>query len=175
MTRLAAVLLALACAAATLDASAEARIRSWDGAMRLPLAGRGLDGHAIDLQDLKGRVVLVNFWATWCEPCREEMPSIEKLRAKLDGRPFDVLTVNYGESRERVAEFLERQRVHLPVVLDPDKQAAETWNAKGLPMTFLVGADGRVRYFVFGEMDWSRGEALRLVQKLVAEAPGAGR
>jgi thiol-disulfide isomerase/thioredoxin len=127
------------------------------------------------LKGLHGRVVLVNFWATWCEPCRDEMPAIVRLQQKLKGKPFDVLAVNYGESKERVAEFLQRERFSLPVLLDPDKQAAETWNAKGLPMTFLVDADGRVRYWVFGEKDWSAGEALALVEKLVAEVPRARR
>jgi thiol-disulfide isomerase/thioredoxin len=119
-------------------------------------------------------VVLVNFWATWCEPCIAEMPSIERLRAKLGGQPFDVIAVNYGESRERITEFLQRQHVSLPVLLDPGQEAANAWNAKGLPMTFLVDADGRVRYWVFGEMDWDRGEGLKVVQQLVAEAPRAG-
>jgi thiol-disulfide isomerase/thioredoxin len=120
-------------------------------------------------------VVLVNFWATWCEPCREEMPSIEKLRARLAGRPFDVLAVNYVESPEKVSDFLKRENITLPVLLDRDQQAAEAWNAKGLPMTFLVDAGGRVRYWAFGEMDWSGGEALKIVEQLVAEAPHAGR
>ena len=175
MRRIAARLLLVALAAASFDAAAESQLRRWDGAPHLPLAGPALDGHSIDLRGLQGRVVLVNFWATWCEPCRDEMPAIARLQAKLKGKPFDVLAVNYGESRERVAEFLQRERVDLPVLLDPDKQAAEAWNAKGLPMTFLVDADGRVRYWVFGEKDWSRGEALALVQKLVAEAPRARR
>jgi thiol-disulfide isomerase/thioredoxin len=173
MRALVAGLLALALAAVALDASAEAKIRRWEGTARPPLAGAALDGKRVDLDDLAGRVVLVNFWATWCEPCRDEMPAIERLRAKLRDRPFDVLTVNYGESRQRVAEFLRREGVSLPVMLDPDKEAAAAWNAKGLPMTFVVDASGRVRYWVFGEKDWSRGEALALIEKLVAEARGA--
>ena len=175
MRRLAARLLVLMLAAASLDAAAEAQLRRWEGSARLPLAGAALDGGAIDLQGFQGRVVLVNFWATWCEPCRDEMPAIARLQEKLRGRPFDVLAVNYGESRERIAEFVKREQIPLRVVLDPDKTAAETWNAKGLPMTFLVDADGRVRYWVFGEKDWSRGEALALVEKLLAEAPRARR
>jgi len=173
MRRFAALMLALA--AASLDAAAESQLKPWEGAPRLPLAGAALDGRSLDLKGMQGRVVLVNFWAIWCEPCRDEMPAIVRLQEKLKGKPFGVLAVNYGESKERVAEFLQRQRFTLPVLLDPDKQAAETWNAKGLPMTFLVDADGRVRYWVFGEKDWSAGEALALVEKLVSEAPRARR
>jgi thiol-disulfide isomerase/thioredoxin len=175
MRHVAALVLGLAWAACAFDAAAEAELKPWEGKASPALAGPSLDGRRIDLKDLHGRVVLVNFWATWCGPCADEMPSIERLKAKLEGRPFDVVTVNFGESRERIKEFLWRQRVSLPVMLDPDKEAANAWNAKGLPMSFLVGADGRVRYWVFGEMDWSRGEALQAVQQLVAEAPHARR
>ena len=120
-------------------------------------------------------MVLVNFWATWCEPCRDEMPAIARLREQLKGQPFEVLTVNYGESNAKVAAFLRREKLDVPVLLDPDKAAAERWNAKGLPMTFLVDARGRVRYWVFGERDWSEGEALQHVEKLMAEAGVARR
>lgn len=173
MRRAATALAVFAAAALAFDAAAETQIRRWEGAPRLSLAAPTLDGRKVDLRDLEGRVVLVNFWATWCEPCREEMPAIEKLRARLAGRPFDVLAVNYGESQEKVQEFLKRERVTLPVLLDRDKQAADAWNAKGLPMTFLVDATGRVRYWAFGEMDWSRGQGLELVEQLVGEAPRA--
>lgn len=127
----------------------------------------------VDLKSLKGRVVLVNFWATWCDPCREEMPSFQRLRDKLRGRPFEVLTVNYGEGATRIRYFLERNHITLPVLLDPDKESAAAWHAGGLPMTFLVDATGRVRYSAFGECDWSSGEALRTVEDLVAEAGDA--
>jgi cytochrome c biogenesis protein CcmG, thiol:disulfide interchange protein DsbE len=120
-------------------------------------------------------VVLVNFWATWCEPCRDEMPALARLREQLKDRPFEVLAVNYGESNAKIAGFLEREKLSLPVLLDPEKQASARWNAKGLPMTFLVDARGRVRYWVFGERDWSEGEALQLVEKLIGEAPVARR
>ena len=137
------------------------------------LARQDLAGRLVDLNDLKGRVVLVNFWATWCEPCRDEMPSIERLRAKLAGRPFEVLTVNYGEGAERIAGFLAKEKLSLPVLLDPDKQSAQAWGAGGLPMTFLVDGAGRVRFSAFGERDWSEGQALRVVENLVAEAQRA--
>jgi thiol-disulfide isomerase/thioredoxin len=162
--------LALAGACVALHAFATTEIRKWEGGATPPLAYAALDGGKVDLQSLRGRVVLVNFWATWCVPCREEMPSIARLREKLRGRPFDVLAVNYGESRERVAEFVRKEGVGLPVLLDTDMESARTWKAKGLPMTFLVDAEGRVRYWSFGERDWSRGDSLALVQDLLDEA-----
>ena len=169
MRRLAAAALAVL----AFGAAAETQLRPWSDRPAPALAGSDLAGKPVDLKELRGRVVLVNFWATWCDPCREEMPSIERLRAKMAGRPFEVLTVNYGEAPARIHEFLKRQRISLPVLLDSDKQAAAEWKAGGLPMTFLVDASGKLRYSAFGECDWSEGEPLRVVESLVAEAPRA--
>jgi thiol-disulfide isomerase/thioredoxin len=154
-------------------AAAEADLRPWKRGETPALAREDLDGRTVDLKDLRGRVVLVNFWATWCDPCREEMPSFERLRAKLKDRPFEVLTVNYGEGKPKITQFLQRHRISLPVLLDPDKESAAAWHAGGLPMTFLVDARGQVRYSAFGECDWSSGEPLRVVEALVAEATSA--
>lgn len=154
-----------------------------DDSKKLTAAGKGLElslprhpsGEVYKLAAHRGQVVLLDVWATWCEPCRDEMPAIARLREHLKGQPFEVLTVNFGESGAKVRAFLDRERLDVPVLLDPDKDAAGRWNAKGLPMTFLVDARGRVRYWVFGERDWSEGEALRHVERLVAEADVARR
>ena len=166
---------ALALAACAWGALAESDIKPWKGKPSLPLAGPDLEGRAIDLKSMKGRVLVVNFWATWCEPCRDEMPSLERLRGKLAGKPFDIITVNFGESAEKIAQFLGKEKVTLPVMLDTRKEMAKDWGVGGLPMTFLVDAKGRVRYSVFGERNWSEGPSLALVEKLVAEAPRARR
>jgi thiol-disulfide isomerase/thioredoxin len=153
--------------------ASETHLRKWVGDETPVLARPDLSGRTIDLKELKGRVVLVNFWATWCDPCRDEMPSFERLRDKLKGKPFEVLTVNYGEGKAKIGEFMRKNNLSLTVLLDPDKEAAAAWKAGGLPMTFLVDARGAVRYSAFGECDWSDGEALRVVEGLVAEAPRA--
>jgi thiol-disulfide isomerase/thioredoxin len=154
-------------------ALAEPDIKPWTGKATLPLARNDMEGKAVDLKHLQGRVLVVNFWATWCEPCRDEMPSLQRLREKLDGKSFDVIAVNYGESREKVSQFLGKEKVALPVLLDPEMETAKAWGVGGLPMTFLIDAQGRVRYSVFGERDWSGGDSLALVEKLLAEAPRA--
>jgi thiol-disulfide isomerase/thioredoxin len=167
-------LLGVALATAAIPAAlAAAELRPWGNKPTPPLARADLAGRNVDLNDMRGRVVLVNFWATWCEPCRDEMPSLARLQQKLKGRPFEVLAVNFGESSDKVSDFVRKEGWSVPVLLDPDKQTAAAWGAKGLPMTFLVDAKGRVRYFAFGERDWSEGESLRVVEKLVAEAPRA--
>lgn len=118
---------------------------------------------------------MLNFWATWCEPCRDEMPSLQRLRAKMSGKPIEVLTVNYGEFPQRIEPFMKREKIELPVLLDTQKDAARAWSAGGLPITFLVDGSGKVRYWVFGERDWSAGEPLRLVETLMAEGGDARR
>jgi thiol-disulfide isomerase/thioredoxin len=161
------------CAWASATAVAQAEIKSWSGKVTPRLARADLDGRKVDLRDFRGRVVVVNFWATWCYPCKEELPSLQRLRSKLAGRRFEVLTVNFGEFPQKITQYLERENISLPVLLDTQKDAARDWKVGGLPMTFLVDAKGRVRYWVFGERDWSEGESLKLVEKLLAESPGA--
>ena len=153
-------------------ALAEGDLRPWSGPQPEAIALKDLDGTLVDLGARRGRVQLVNFWATWCEPCREEMPALERVREKLRGRPFDVVTVNYGESQSTAARFVEKLRLGLPVLLDPEKRVAERWNVKGLPMTFLIDREGRIRYWTFGERDWSEGEAFALIDRLVGKAGG---
>jgi thiol-disulfide isomerase/thioredoxin len=156
---------------AALDCAAE--IKPWTGKATPALARPDLSGKVVDLKDFRGRVVLVNFWATWCVPCRDEMPSIMRLRAKLAGKPFEVMTVNYGEAAPGITRYLEKEGISLPVLLDPEKKAASAWGVRGLPMTFLVDAAGRVRHSAFGELDWSEGEPYDFVAKLVEEVARA--
>jgi len=132
------------------------QLRPWTGGAMPVLALPDLAGRAQALEDYRGKVVLVNFWATWCEPCRAEMPSIGKLRASLAGQPFEVLAVNVGEPESRIRRFMEQVPMAFPVLLDRDNAAAKAWRARVLPVSFLVGADGRVRYLVIGEYDWTQ-------------------
>jgi len=166
---------ALAAAVAFAAEAPEAPLKRWDGKPTPALVLPALSGETVDLQKLRGNVVVVNFWATWCEPCRAEMPSLQRLQARMQGGPLRVLTVNYGEFPPRIEPLLKREKIELPVLLDTQKDVAREWNAGGLPITFLVDAQGKVRYWVLGERAWDEGEPLRLVESLVGEARGAGR
>jgi thiol-disulfide isomerase/thioredoxin len=164
---------AVAAASLATAAGAEGEIKAWTGKATPPLSRTDLQGRKVDLKELRGSVVLVNFWATWCAPCKDELPSLERLRAKLAGRPFAVLTVNFGEFPEKIAPFVAQEQITLPVLLDTQKETAKLWKVGGLPMTFVIDAKGRVRYRVFGERDWSEGESLKVVEKLLSEVLGA--
>jgi thiol-disulfide isomerase/thioredoxin len=161
----------LLCCCATLAGAQQ--LRPWPGGATPPLALQDLAGRAHALEDYRGKVVLINFWATWCEPCRAEMPSIGKLRAALAGQPFAVLAVNLGESDARIRRFLEQVPMDFPVLLDRDGAAAKAWRARVLPASFLVGADGRVRYLVIGEYDWTQDAVRKAILALMP--PGGAK
>jgi cytochrome c biogenesis protein CcmG, thiol:disulfide interchange protein DsbE len=156
------------------DAPADAdRFIPWTRADTPVLALRDLSGRTHTLADHRGTVLLINFWATWCEPCREEMPSMRTLRERLAGR-FEILAINYGEAPSRVREFLERERLDFVALLDPNQDAARAWRVRVLPGSFLVDAEGRVRYSVIGEVDWTSEAAVRTVRSLLPTTTPGG-
>jgi thiol-disulfide isomerase/thioredoxin len=142
----------------------------WTGGATPPLALSALDGRRHTLADYRGRVVLVNFWATWCAPCRAEMPSIERLRRSLEGQPFAVLAVNVGEDAATVRRFADGVPMGFPLLLDRDAQVTRAWRARALPMSFIIDPDGRIRYQAVGERDWG---APDIRSRLRALMPGA--
>jgi thiol-disulfide isomerase/thioredoxin len=159
--RFLALLLALA-----LPAAAE-ELKAWTGGATPPLELTDLQGKKHSLADYRGKVVLVNFWATWCEPCREEMPSIERLRVSLAGRPFVVLAVNLAEPESRITKFLDTVPVGFPILLDRDTKTTRAWQAKVLPATYIVGPDGAIRYRHLGDLDWSKPEVRQQILGLM--------
>jgi len=159
--RFLAVLLALALPAAAQE------LKPWPGGAAPPLELSDLQGKKHRLADYRGKVVLVNFWATWCVPCRDEMPSIDRLRASLEGRPFAVLAVNLAEPESRIHKFLEAVPLRFPVLLDRDTKTTRAWQAKLLPATYIVGPDGAIRYRHLGELDWSKPQVREAILALL--------
>ena len=152
--------------AADVSASALKRLQPWKEAKTPTLELASLDGPLRGLTAHRGRVVLVNFWATWCEPCREEMPAMQRLKQRM-GDSLAVVAVNIGEGEPRIRDFLQKLPVDFDILLDRDKSALKAWSVRILPTTFLVGPDGRVRRQVIGEYDWSSEEAVRAVEALL--------
>jgi thiol-disulfide isomerase/thioredoxin len=130
------------------------------------LSFQDLAGNEAGLDLFRGQVVVLNLWATWCAPCREEMPSFERLRASLDGRGV-VLAVNLAEPESRVRRFLDTVPVRYAVLLDRDGATARAWQARVLPATYIIGPDGAIRYRHLGELDWSSPEVRELILKLL--------
>jgi peroxiredoxin len=132
-----------------------------------PLDLSDANGARHRLPDYRGKVVLVNFWATWCEPCVAELPSIERLRTALAGRPFVVLAVQMGGSARTARDTAEKLGLRFPLLVDRDSKATAAWDVDLLPTSFLIGPDGSVAFRHVGELDWSSAEERRRVETLL--------
>jgi peroxiredoxin len=130
-------------------------LKEWKGGATPALELEDVDGKLHRLSDYRGKVVLLNFWATWCGPCREEMPSMEALRASLQARPFVVLAINVGEGARVARGFGDKMSLQFPLLLDRDTKTSKAWGARILPASFVLGPDGRIRYSYLGAIDWT--------------------
>lgn len=120
----------------------------------------------INLDHFKGKTILVNLWATWCGPCRHEMPTLDELQAKLGGENFEVVTLNVDRKSPAGAEafFSEIGVKNLALYADPTTNAMRTLRARGLPMTMLINADGKEIGRIFGPAEWMSEDAINLIQ-----------
>lgn len=159
-------LAALALALAAAGAGAQA-LKPWSGGATPKLELEDVEGKQRRLADYHGSAVLVNFWATWCGPCREEMPSMERLRAAMEGKPFVILAVNVGESGRIARDFAERLSLGFPLLLDRDTRTAKTWRARILPASYLIDANGVIRYVHYGGLDWSSADVRKKIDGLM--------
>ena len=154
------------------SASASSVVRPWPAAKPVPaLDLSDLDGKQWTLPALAGRVVLLNFWATWCAPCRIEMPSLDALARQHRGRDLLVLAVNYRETAAMIRTFLERMPYRATILLDADGDAASDWTPHIFPSTVLIGRNGQPTATVLGDLDWTGTAARQLIEPLLA-APG---
>lgn len=152
--------------AAVVNVAAAADLARWSGGKAPPLKLADANGRDLNLAQYRGKTVVVNFWATWCEPCREEMPSLERLRARMGEKRLEVLAVNVGEAPERVARFTRDVPVTFPIVFDREGTTARAWKVRGYPTSFVVGPDGRIRYYYVGELDWAGAEVVRVIESV---------
>jgi len=149
-------------------ASAEPDLKTWNGANPAPpIELKTLDGQPFRLEQLRGKVVLVNFWATWCEPCVEEMPSMQKLRQRLAGAPFEIVAVNHQEGEARIRSFLKKVPLDFPIVRDTDGDVTRVWQTRIFPSSYLVDAEGKIRYVMAGATDWSAPATVKTVESLL--------
>ena len=135
------------------------------------LKAHDLTGASRTLADYRGKVVLLNFWATWCPPCQREMPSLERLRTRMAGRPLEIVAISSAETPDEVSAYLSKMKLGFPVLLDTDSSNTRRWKVFALPTTFVLDAEGRVRHVLTGPAEWDEGEALAVVESMLAK-PG---
>ncbi|MBI5783615.1 MAG: TlpA family protein disulfide reductase [Gammaproteobacteria bacterium] len=147
----------------------ERRLRPYKGTpVAPPLRLTDLDGKTHDLADYKDKVVLVNFWASWCPPCVKEMPSMQRLKEKMAGKPFVILAVNMAEPENEVRDFLATKvKVDFPILMDRDGAALKAWKVFVFPTSFIVGPDEKIRYGLYGEFEWDTDEIIRVMGGLL--------
>jgi len=131
-----------------------------------PLALKDLGGNPHTLEDYRGQVVLLNFWASWCTPCLIEMPAMQRLEASFPDTAFTVLAVNVKESRGKVWRFQKMLDVNFRVLLDTTGKAAEDWDVAVYPTSYLIDTTGRIRYMAYGMLDWDSAEVKQVIERL---------
>lgn len=133
-----------------------------------------LDGRAVRLSALRGKVVVLNLWTTWCPPCRDEMPSMERLYRRLRDRDFVLLAVSQDEEGKRVVEpFVRDLKVSFPVLVDPERQVGERYGVWGYPETFVIDRNGYLVERIIGPRDWDAPAAVAKLEALIAAGDGA--
>lgn len=134
---------------------------------RLP----NLVGAEVHLADYRGKIVLLNFWATWCMPCRQEMPAMEKLWQRYRDQGLVILAVASDEGGEsRVRAFVRRLQLSFPVLLDADSRASDGYQVSGIPVSYLIDREGRIAGKISGSKDWMSEPAMARVEQLLAAA-----
>lgn len=142
--------------AAPWSAQAAYQVRDWPARQPVPAFVLGdIDHKTWRLAELRGSAVMLNFWATWCEPCRAEMPSLEALAARHRADGLVVLAVNFREAEPTIRRFLEKMPIGLPIVMDPQGSVTKAWTPGVFPSTVLIDRSGQPRRTIVGELDWN--------------------
>jgi len=133
-----------------------------------------MDGKKYSLESYRGKVVILNFWATWCPPCRREIPSMEALHQAFKDEAFAILAINEWETEDHVFAFMGQLPVEpgFPILFDLDSEVAQSFGVKGLPTTLLLDAQGKIVYRAVGGRDFDHPEVKKIIRELL---PDAGR
>lgn len=134
-----------------------------------------LSGRPRRVSEFAGTVVLLNFWTTWCAECRVEMPSLEKLHRRFDGRGLTLLAINLKESRQTVADFFDNRRLTFPSLLDSDGNVGLRFGVRSIPTTFIIDKNGSLIGKIIGGRRWNGREAVALFEHLLTRAGSSPR
>jgi peroxiredoxin len=128
-----------------------------------------MEGRAHTLSSYRGKVVMLNFWATYCGPCIKEMPSMQRLKGKLADRPFDILAIDMAEEKADVEAFMQRHKiqVNFPILLDSEGTVIEQWMVSAVPTTFIIDPQGKIQYALYGGLEWDNDEVVNTINGLL--------
>jgi len=126
-----------------------------------------VQGEHFSRKDFTGKVTVVNFWASWCGPCVEEIPALNRLREQMKDKPFELISINYAEKPQRIREFMDMVEVDFPVLVDEDGSYSAQWNVLVYPATFVIAPDGAIAYGVNGAIEWDSEEVTAKLEALV--------
>ena len=132
---------------------------------------KALDGATLGSHDLTGKVVLLNFWATWCGPCKDEMPSLARLQSRFDPGRVRVVTVTTDMHPRGIKQFLDHLGIKLPVLFDEDQELSRLFMVRGLPTTVLIDQEGRALGRAVGPRDWDSQASIALVRQVLDRQP----
>lgn len=131
----------------------------------------GMGGKRYRLSDYQGSVVLINFWATWCPPCIQELPTLQKLKSKLEGERFEILAVNLGEDEDAIKAFQDKFliRMEFPILIARDESITQSWKIQGLSMSYVIDTQGRWAYEALGPRDFAHEHIVARIRNLITE------
>lgn len=143
---------------------AQYQVKPWPAKQVMPAVSlQNLQGNSVKLDAYKGKTVVLNFWATWCEPCRSEMPSLAQLQ-EISGTDVVVIAANYKEGQARIDQFIQSSGLKLTWLRDPDGAAAKALDVRIFPSTYIIDPRGQPLRKIVGEVDWSSAEAAKLLK-----------
>jgi len=144
------------------------KLKPYHGSVQpLAFSLQDIHGRRVHRNHFKGKVTVINFWASWCHPCIKEIPSLNRLRKKMQGKKFELISINYAESAERIRHFMQQVAVNYPVLLDPEGKTAGKWQVVAFPSTFVIGPDGKIHYGVNAAIHWDTPEVISALNKLL--------
>ena len=147
--------------------ASESVAKAVEGSVAPEFTVKDLDGKDVALSSLKGSVVLVNFWATWCPPCKEEIPSMIKLNQAMTGKAFRMLAISIEEGGKEAIDSYFKGRRDLPTYLDTEAKVSQLYGTTGVPETFIVDKQGIIRKKIVGGIDWNSPEVISYLDELL--------
>ncbi len=143
-------------------------LKKYRGSIKpIPIHLKDAYGRLVNKASYTDKVYVINFWATWCPPCVEEIPSLNRLKEKMQGKPFELISINYAEDKTTILNFLKKVKVDFPVLLDHDGSFAKQWNVITYPSTFVIDKKGNIKYGVNAAIEWDSPEFIEKINALL--------